>query len=67
MESALDIDLVRTSETLNKDEDLVVEMQLDGHRSFCEFISDELVLDFAVLLLRAPKVFAVTIKWTIRS
>lgn len=62
MEPVLDVGLARASETPNEDEDLVVEMRLDDRRSFCEFNSDGLVLDFAVLFLRAPKVSIVTIK-----
>lgn len=62
MESFLGFVLVRASETPDKGEDLVVERRLDVRRSFCEFISDEVVFDFAVLLLRAPKVFSVTFK-----
>ena len=64
IESVLDIGRARPSGTPNEDEDLVVERRLDDLRSFC---ADGLVLDFAVFLLRAPKMSAVAIEWTIRS
>ena len=62
MESVLDIVLVRASKTPNEDEDLVVERRLDDCRSFCEFISDGPVLDFAVFLFKALKMSTVTVE-----